>query len=284
MLKRRGVVVIIFIIFLGGFFYFRHVKKWAHTFHITFLNIGQGDATLINFDNGQKMLVDCGPDKSVLARLSRALPLWDRTIDYLLITHPDLDHYGGCVDVLRRYKIKKIITNGRSKPNDRYWEEVESAMRNEPAERVTMASATVWTIAGDTLEFISPDPNLVLDVKSDDSNNYSIAFKIQHKDLSFLLTGDMEEPLEKALLKKYCAPFLKDASCPSLAATVLKVGHHGSNSSSGSEFLNSVKPQTAVISVGKNRYGHPSPRVIKRLERAGATILRTDELGDIMLK
>ena len=281
---KKILIIVVFVLGAVGFWYLRHEQAWSYTFHVTFLNIGQGDATLINFDNGQKMLVDCGPNKSVLARLSKALPPWDRTIDYLLITHPDLDHYGGCVDVLRRYTVHNIITNGRSKQNDSYWEEVEAAMNNENAARTAMVAPTKWTIAGDAVEFLSPDPNLGLIVKSDDSNNYSIVFRLIHKENRFLFTGDMEEPLERVLTRKYCGLTIPAVGCSALTASVLKVGHHGSNSSSGSDFLKAVKPVTAVISVGKNHFGHPSPRVLKRLERAGATIVRTDQLGDIMLK
>ncbi|TSC84662.1 MAG: Late competence protein [Parcubacteria group bacterium Gr01-1014_13] len=281
--KIIWVVIIFFTLLLGSVFYFYYNQHRPHRFQVTFFDIGQGDASLIQFNSGQKMLVDCGADKKILAKLGRALPFYDRTIDYLLATHPDLDHYGGCVDVLKNYQVKEIIINGRKKENDPYWRTWDKAVKDEPGAIVKiMDQPQVWIIASSTLEFLSPDSSLVLDVAADDSNNYSIVFRLKNDRISFLFSGDMEEPLEKALVHKYCSP--SSTTCPALQADVLKVGHHGSDSSSGEELLNLVRPQTAIISSGKdNHYGHPSLRVLKKLQRVGAEILRTDQKGDIMI-
>lgn len=259
----------------------------THEFKVVFLNVGQGDGTLIQFRNGQKMLVDCGPNAGVLARLGAELPFYDRTIDYVLATHPDLDHYGGCVDVVKRYKVSEIITNGKSKENDPYWQTWNAVQKESGAKLVTITSPLVWHIASTTFEFLSPDPALQFAAAADDSNNYSIVFRLLDPTDSYLFTADMEVPLEQALLKRYCTTAASTTfayPCPRLQSHVLKVGHHGSKSSSGSELLEAVVPKTAVISVGPNKYGHPSLRVIKRLERAGAAILRTDMMGDILVK
>ena len=285
MIKDRKiiwVIIIFFTLLLGSVFYFYYNQHRPHRFQVTFFDIGQGDAALIQFNNGQKMLVDCGADRKILAKLGRALPFYDRTIDYLLATHPDLDHYGGCVDVLKNYKVKEIVTNGRKKEYDPYWRIWDQAVKNEGANIKIVNSPQVWTIASSTLEFLSPDASLSLDVGADDSNNYSIVFRLKNDRISFLFTGDMEEPLEYALVHKYCST--SSTTCSALQADVLKVGHHGSDSSSNEDFLNLVGPQTATISSGKNnRYGHPSLRVLKKLQRAGAEILRTDLKGDIMI-
>lgn len=271
------------VITIGIIIYFYFFKAHTNRFSVTFFNIGQGDSALITFISGQKMLVDCGPDKSVLSKLGGALPFFDRTIDYLVVTHPDLDHYGGCMDVLKRYEVKEIITNGSAKNYDSYWRAWDAAARTEPATvLVTMASPTMWLIAGDMLQFFSPDPTLALDTSSADSNNHSIVFKLTHGTQSFLFTGDMEVPLETALLKKYCGDDV--STCPSLRAKFLKVSHHGSDTGSSETFLAAVQPTTAVISVGKNKYGHPSLRTIRHLERAGAGVKRTDELGNISVE
>ncbi len=284
MLKDRKIFLITAIFFtlpLGSVFYFYYNQNRPHHFQVTFFDIGQGDAALIRFNDRKKMLVDCGPDRKILAKLGRALPFYDRTIDYVLATHPDLDHYGGCVDVLKNYKVKEIIINGRKKENDPYWRIWDQAIKNEGADIKIINSPEILIIASSTLEFLSPNSSLVLDVGSDDSNNYSIVFRLLSGRTSFLFTGDMEEPLENALVHKYCST--TSISCPTLQADILKVGHHGSDSSTGEDFLNLIHPQKAVVSVGKNKYGHPSLRVLKKLERAGAEILRTDEKGDIIL-
>ena len=313
-MKKIFLIITISLLVIGGIFaYIYFDSHRPKQFEVDFLNIGQGDSALIQFANGQKMLVDCGPNRIVLSALSRHLPFYDKTIDYVLATHPDLDHYGGCVDVLKRYNVKNIITNGREKTYDPYWQECNRTMHAEPgATIVTMASPTMWTIASNTLQFMSPDPSFNLNVAAADSNNYSIVFKLTHGTETFLFTGDMEIPLENALMEKYCVtstsetsppvlPFAKGRknrdpllskgegrersrsfACPTLHADVFKVGHHGSDTGSSEKFLSVVKPGTAVISVGKNKYGHPTLRVLKHLERTGAAVLRTDQLGDIV--
>lgn len=284
MSKDKKILLIPFIfliLLLGCVFYYRYNTHRPQEFKITFLDIGQGDATLIQFNNGQKMLLDCGIDKQILSQLGEALPFYDRTIDYLMVSHPDLDHYGGCIGVLKNYKVKQIITNGQKK-YDPLWKIFDQAMQNEGAEIKIISSPQVWTIASSTLEFLSPDKDLVLDVDADDSNNYSIVFRLKNNNKSFLFTADMEMPLEQALLKKYCI-VTSTEPCPALQSDILKVGHHGSGSSSGEDFLQAVGAKKGVISSGKNnKYGHPSRRVLKKLERAGMEILRTDRLGSIV--
>lgn len=284
MSKDKKILLIPFIflvLLLGCVFYYHYNNRRLPEFKVTFLDIGQGDATLIQFNNGQKMLLDCGIDKKILSRLGEALPFYDRTIDFLMVSHPDLDHYGGCVDVLKNYNVKQIITNGQKK-YDSFWKTFDRAMQDEGVSIETIVSPQVWTIASATLEFLSPDKDLVLDVDADDSNNYSIVFRLKNNDESFLLTADTEMPLEKALLKKYCV-VTSTEPCPTLQADILKVGHHGSDSSSGEEFLQAVGAKKGIISSGKNnKFGHPSRRVMKKLERAGVEILRTDQLGNIV--
>jgi competence protein ComEC len=286
MFKDRKIIfvlVLFSILLLGCVFYFYYNQNRPHKFKVTFFDIGQGDASLIQFNNGQKMLVDCGKDKKILAKLGQTLPFYDRIIDYVLVTHPDLDHYGGCVDVLKNYQVKQVIINDHKKENDPYWREWDKTVKNESGATVKiMDKPEVWTIASSTLEFLSPDSSLSLTVAADDNNNYSIVFRLKNDRISFLFTGDMEEPVEQALVHKYCS--VSSTTCPALQADVLKVGHHGSDSASGQEFLNLVGPRIATVSVGKgNHYGHPSLRVLKKLERVGAEILRTDLKGDIMI-
>lgn len=270
---------IVLVLSLGLLVYFLIQEMQKHKFKVSFLDVGQGDATLIQFNNGEQMLVDCGKDRQVLSRLGSVLPFYDRSIDYLLVTHPDLDHYGGCVDVLRNYTIKQIVLNGHNK-QDSFYEKFERTIVDEKATVKIIQTPEVWKIASSTLEFLSPDKTLAMAIGSDDSNNYSIVFRLTSASSSFLFTADMEMPLENALLNKYCIN-TSTFDCPSLEARVLKVGHHGSDTSSGEDFLKAVKSKEAIISVGKNTYGHPSLRVMRKLERAQMEILRTDMLGNI---
>ena len=253
------------------------------------------------------MLVDCGPNKTVLARLGNYLSFFDRTIDYLVITHPDLDHYGGCADVVQRYHVKNILENGDQSKTDSYFSEWNKVADVSGANRQIVKDFDNWDIASTTINWLYPNSNVK--VEKDDSNNRSIVFKLTDIFGSFMFTGDAEIPLENALLKKYCvtastassppplqgggivaSPLLSKEGvgggfvCPTIQADYLKVGHHGSDSSSGVDWLAVVAPKTVVVSVGKNNFGHPSLRVMRNILRAGAEILRTDEIGDIIAK
>ena len=282
-MRRRAVYILCGLLALvSGLIFYIHFSARNSGFGVIFFNIGQGDSALIRFNNGQKMLVDCGPDKKILSKLGKYLPFYDRTIDYLLVTHPDSDHYGGCVDVLDQYNVREIITNSSRKDSDQYWQIWNKKMQAEKARIKIISGAEYWQIGSSTLDFLAPDPSLSIAGKDSGGNNSSVVFKLTNAGESFLFTGDMETPLEDALVQKYCSTTL--FACPTLQAGILKVGHHGSDSSSGEKFLEEVDPQEAVISVGKNTFGHPSLRVLKKLVRAGARIMRTDEMDDIPME
>lgn len=248
-------------------------------FSVTFFNIGQGDSALIKFRNGQKMLVDCGPNKEVLWKLGASLSFFDRELDYLVISHPDLDHYGGCAAVLERYKVKNIITNGESKDDD-YFAIWEKALAAEDSKKEIVATDKNMEIGGTKLFFLFPAVSSSLKMAG---NNKSLVMKVTDvsSHLSFLFAGDMEELLEKEILQTYC--FVSSTSCAFLQSDILKVGHHGSDSSSSEEFLRAVAPKKAIISVGQNSFGHPSLRTLRKIERTDAEILRTDQIGDIII-
>jgi competence protein ComEC len=275
--RKKIILILLLAVLIGGFFYFRYLESERHKFKVTFLNVGQGDATIIQFENGEKMLLDCGPDRGILSALGRNLAFYDRTIDYLMISHPDLDHYGGCVDVLNNYQVKKIFTNGKEK-SDSYFREWKKVSREYEVEVVGVS--TTLLMASSTYYFFSPDESLEFLNKISD-NDYSIVFQLVHNNKKYLFTGDMEEDLEKFLVEKHCSSI--NILCP-LRSDILKVGHHGSDSSSSEIFLEKVRPTTAVISVGKNKFGHPGLRAIRHLERMRAEIMRTDKAGDITME
>jgi competence protein ComEC len=279
--KKLLIILVSFLaLVLAGFFY---LKSFSSKFYnsVTFFDVGQGDAALITFDNGQKMLVDCGINRKILSKLGSALSFFDRTIDYLVITHPDGDHYGGCPAVLQRYDVKNIIINGEKKSDDPFWVAWQKYQQLVQAQNKTISGNETMIIGSSRLEFLSPDESLELDPSKSVGNNRSIVFLLKNNLGKFLFTGDMETVLEEALVNKFC---LNTSYCSALKADYLKVGHHGSDSSSGVSFLQIVEPKYAIISVGPNKYGHPSLRTLRKLTRVGATIWRTDQLNDIIVK
>jgi len=249
-------------------------------FKAVFLNVGQGDSTLIILENGAKILVDCGPNQNVLQALGRQLHFFDRQIDYLLITHPDLDHYGGCIDVLKRFKVKYIFTNGREKKEDPTFASFKEQMVFEQADIYIVDRPVEYVLDKAELKFYNPDPEFSNNKTND--NDQSLVFKFNYNTTTIFFTGDMESNIEKEILQKYCPT--STPVCPEFKSDYLKAGHHGSDSSSNEQFLRAVDPQLAIISVGKNKYGHPSQRVLKRLQRLGIEFLRTDKKGDIIVR
>lgn len=250
-------------------------------FTINFLDIGQGDATLITFEDGQQMLVDCAIDARIIEALGRAMPVYDKDIDYLVVTHPDADHYGGCIDVLNQFNIGTIIVNGLEKNGDffqTYWDTVEA----EESELLFLSRETVWSIASTTIHWLYPDHDIQIDSdipgieKETNANDTSIAMKLSYNGVDILMTGDAEEAEELYLIDTYGAQ---------LDIDILKAGHHGSNTSSIPPFVEATSPLHSIFSAGvDNNFGHPSLRVIRRLERAGSKIWRTDRQGDILLE
>lgn len=272
-------IIVLLIITLAVLVYLKFFEQI--NYRIIFFDIGQGDSALIRFENKEKMLVDCGPDRSVLNKLGRYLPFYDRTIDYLIVTHFDLDHYGGCDEVLERYKVKNILINSDNKSGDKYFDNWTISLKEERANVKIVTSSFSFDIAGARIEVLSPDPNIPSSIIS--GNNHSIVFRLTHGTTTVFFSADMEEPVEKELINYWCETLENGELCQNLQSEYLKVGHHGSDSSSGSDFLSAISPKIAIISVGKNHFGHPSLRVLRRLERIGAQIWRTDELTDIIV-
>ena len=249
---------------------------------INFLDVGQGDATLINFTNDEQMLVDCGPDSKVLSALGSVMKFYDNKIDYLLVTHPDLDHYGGCEDVLRRFEVSNVITNGFEKNHEDSWVSFKNTVLEEKAVWKIIDKKEDLEIDNSKIKFFYPNHSLATDPaipdsgKKVESNYTSIVFQLVYKNKKVLFMGDAGGDQEDYLVKKYGKELDSD---------VLKVGHHGSYRSSSKPFLELVTPQLVAISVGaKNTYGHPSPRTLFRFKNVNSEVYRTDLLGNINLE
>jgi competence protein ComEC len=234
---------------------------------IIFLDVGQGDAILIE-QGGNQILIDGGPSEQVLMeKLGRFIPFWDRKIETLIATHPDKDHIAGLMAVMKNYQVGTII-NSRVPQESEISQEFEKLISQEK----------ITEIAGEPgLKVSWPNGASLKIVEAKiakDTNQGSVVARLNFGENSFLFTGDITENEEKDLMAK-----IPD----SLAADFLKVAHHGSKYATSTEFLDSVKPKEAIISVGKNnRYGHPTAEVLGRLEERGINILRTDQSGDII--
>jgi competence protein ComEC len=251
---------------LGALFLW-HLSILAHRTDVTFLNVGQGDAILISQGSSQ-ILIDGGRSgKELLARLGRHVPFWDRRIEVVIATHPDADHIGGLPALLRTYHVDRILTTGAESDTEisRLFQKTVRDKTGGPPVTIFRGAEMVFPHGG-TLSIVYPNGPLTSgDVR--ETNQGSIVARFVYGETSFLLTGDLAQ--EEQVLGE------------SPKATVLKVAHHGSKYSTSDTFLRMISPTDAIISVGKNSYGHPDSSVLRRLESAGARIYRTDELGDI---
>ena len=261
MLKNKFYILIIILLILANFFVWKEVLS-DNYLEVVFLDVGQGDAIFIETPYGHQILIDGGPSgKTILEKLGKYIPFWDKDIDLVILTHPDYDHLAGLNYVLDRYDVDNILCTEAEKDTRTY----EKWIKNIEYENVIIAQKGSMIRAG----------NIVLDILFADSsyrsvNDTSIVSKLVYGETSFLFPGDITKKIEKQLIN--------------INADVLKVPHHGSKSSSSFGFLEKVNPYLAVISVGNNSYGHPHPEVLQRLEEFGITILRTDEKGDISIK
>lgn len=234
---------------------------------ITFLDVGQGDAEFIQ-SGTTEMLIDCG-------RNSRGMQIADflrdngvTELDYLIITHPDADHLGGCDDVLREVRTKMLIMNGEERDTHSYNDVMDEANNQKQfgLQIITGRPGSKYNIGPAVAEILQANNG------EEDSNQNSIVTRLTYNTVSALFTGDCDKGCEELLMDK------------NIEADILKVAHHGTKFATTLPFLNLVRPELAVISVGDNSYGHPAQETLDRLDQEGVQVRRTDMLGDIVVE
>ena len=269
----RVLIVFLFINFILLIYFSSYHQSHNHL-KVIFFDIGQGDAILISTPQNKNILIDGGPDKKIIYKIDQYLPINNRQIDLMILTHPDPDHLTGLVEVLSRLKVEKIITNGVRDNSPIYLLFEKLIKEKELIPLVIKKPLKIDLGGGLSLDFFWPREDLENKVLGD-NNYFSLVFKMVFKKITFLFTGDADEKTEEEII----------SLGEDLKSDVLKVGHHGSKYSSSLDFLRKVKPQYAIISCGKNnKFGHPNLRVLKNLETVGAKVFRTDESGDIVFE
>lgn len=240
--------------------------------NVAFLDVGQGDAIFIQAPNGNQVLIDGGSNDAVLRELSKVMPFYDRSIDMIIETHPDSDHINGLVEVMRRYDIGLIMESGVESDNSAY-QEIKKIIQEKDIKDVFARRGMKINLGeGVYLNILFPDR----DVARLETNTASIVAKLVYGNNCFLLSGDSPKAIEQ---------YLVSIDKENLKCDVLKISHHGSDTSTSEQFLGYVNPKYAIISVGKdNKYNHPNQSVLDLLNQFGVSILRTDESGIIKIK
>ncbi len=238
---------------------------------VVFLDVGQGDAELITLPKNIQILIDGGPSDKILTKLSKYLPFYDKDIELVVLTHPHSDHLRGLVTVVKNYNVKNVLWSG-ARYDSRIYNEWIEALKNENANiYVAKRGDKISWRGAPLLEVLSPQ-EIVLGKIFKKIHDSTVVAQLDLGGKKFLLMGDAEENLEKELLALGLGGDID----------VLKIGHHGSRTSTSAGLLRATRPRETIIEVGRNSYGHPHAGVLDRLRQFGATILRTDKLGDII--
>ncbi len=256
--------------------------------HIVFCDVGQGDAAYIRFPDGRDMLVDGGPNDKVLGCLGKYMPFWDRALDIVVLTHPQKDHMQGLLSVFERYQIGYFVrsditntTEGHQKLMGLVKQRAIKEKFVTTGERIVIGETALNILWPTADQIVRMKPSFTSEVERDtsevkntlgasagDFNDGSVVFWLRFGSFDALFTGD-------ALLREDFAGQAVEG------LEVLKVPHHGSKTGMSPDVLDRLHPQLAVISVGKNSYGHPTPEILSGLANLGSRVLRTDQDGDI---
>ena len=266
--------------------------------HLYFCDVGQGDAAYVRFPDGRDMLVDGGPNDKVLGCLGKYMPFWDRHINIVLMTHPQRDHLQGLIAVLDRYDVDYFVRSDIDNATEGYQElqdvvkkkniPVKFATRGETISVASTTLSVLWPSSDQIARMkptlsssgpLSPLSPQVLGSQSTDLNDGSIVFWLRYGSFDALFTGDADTHVEENYRNEVALRLRSGQALNVLE--VLKVPHHGSKTGISETFIQRLKPKLAVISVGKNSYGHPNAEIINRLADTESRVLRTDQEGDI---
>ncbi len=277
--KKQSTWIICLLLLVITFFIWRliYVAQGENTLKVTFLDVGQGDSIFIQAPSGVQVLIDGGPSSRVLRGLAKVMPFYDRSIDIVMATHPDTDHIGGLLSVLKNFKVSHIIRPGvqHNAPAAESLLLAIAREQNSGAVETLARRGQVYDLGTGEggvhayLHILFPDR----DVDTIESNTASIVARLVYGDVSMMLTGDSPKAIEE---------YLVSLDSTALKSGILKLGHHGSKTSTSEMFLGFVEPQWAIVSAGKdNSYGHPHKSIIDMINRFGIQIKNTAESGSI---
>lgn len=235
---------------------------------VHFIDVGQGDSILIQSPKGKNMLIDGGKKEAGKDVVTYLRQQGVEKLDYVVATHPDADHIGGLLAVLNSISIKNFVDSGKEHTTETYENMLQLILDKDIPFIVPNLGDTIPLDSGIEITILNTGE------KDDDNNEASIVLKVQYEDISFLLTGDADSGVEKSMLSEY-----------DLKSTVLKAGHHGSETSSSDAFIREVQPEVTILSYGENNmYGHPTPEVVTRLKKVKSDIYSTAEVGNIVMR
>lgn len=237
---------------------------------LSFLNVGQADAALISLPNSIQILIDAGADASTVSKIESQMPSFDNKLEYVIATHPDSDHIGGMPSVLESYKVGEYIQTNKKSDSKAYLKVQAFLKNNQVPTHLAQKGETISFASGVSGKVLSPDENNVDSLSSNDS---SIVMRFACGSSFAIFTGDAQSEIQDQIARENRSEELK--------AQIFKIAHHGAQNAFSENLMLAVKPEVAVISVGKNSYGHPSDLVLSKLKKLGINYFRTDQAGTI---
>jgi len=262
---------LIFLVLIGfNIFVWHHVVTGGQdNLDIYFLDVGQGDSQLIILPGDIKVLVDGGPDKGVLFELAEVIPRTDRYIDLVMMTHAQLDHFGGLYDVIDRYQVGAFVSPSREGESEA-WNDFVRLLEEKEIPVIFVGAGDLITYKDSSFTVFSPNKEFL---NNKEINESSLVLGLNSEGAKTLFTGDIGFEAENFLVDTY-----------DINTDILKVAHHGSRFSTRLNFLAEATPEISVIEVGKNRFGHPTEAALSRLKSIGSSIYRTDKDGTVHLE
>lgn len=250
---------------LGAILVYQNITYNDKKLHVVFCDVGQGDAIFIKTSGGSDILIDGGPDDAVLSCLGKHMPFWDKTLEILILTHPDADHVTGLIDVIKRYTVIRFYTSKVEGKTDVYRQFLATLQEENIKQNYLWLGDKFTFKDGLIMETLWP----TREWNGVATNSFSVTELLSYKKLKVLLTGDLD------------AEQMSQVSSLAGDVNLLKIPHHGSRFGLTSEILDVLSPDLAVISVGKNnRYGHPTPFILDLLKSVNIKTLRTDQNGE----
>ena len=267
------IVLVLLLVFCAGIWTAVYAQTPSGRLKVAILDVGQGDSIYIESPTGQEILIDGGPDNSVLRELPKVMPSFDQSLDAVIETHPHADHTEGLIDLFKRYSIGAFIESDVEYPNPQS-KTVEQEVLDEHIPRYIARRGMVIDIGGGVvIDILYPDYD-VTHLPEAKVHEGMLVARLTYGNTSVLLMGDAPQDVENHLLNI--------SSSTELKSDILKVGHHGSRTSSNDAFIAAVHPTEAVISVGAhNMYKLPNQEPIDTLKKYGAEVLRTDQDGTV---
>jgi len=264
-MSRNRIIILALLLF--NLVFWATAFKSSDDLEITFFDVGQGDSIFIETPSDFQVLIDGGPNSKVLEKLGETMTFKDRTIDLIVLTHPDKDHLAGLLDVLQSYEVSNILWTGVVGDTKGYFE-WKRLIEEEGAEIIIASAGQRIDLAEDIHLFVHNPKNDISGQEIDPVNDTSVVLELVYNELSVLLTGDVSKRIEKDL---------------DIEADILQIAHHGSKTSTSMGFLARADPELAIISVGENSYGHPNQGVLSNISQFAIELLTTKDHGDIKI-